>query len=91
MLVFHWQDDRSSSSTWSLWLIKRYGIARGLLPFATCDRNRVLCFDYSHLTDKRPAIVLSETTENRDPNLDDRGANYPVAENFDALLDMKWS
>jgi hypothetical protein len=91
MLVFHWQDERSSSSTWSLWLMNRNGIARGLLPFATCDRDRVLCFDYSHRTNKRPAIVLSARTDNTDPNLDDRGANYPVAENFDALLDMKWS
>lgn len=75
---------------WSRWLGTRYGIAKGLLPFATCDGNRVLCFDYSRLTDKRPAIVLSETTGNMSPNVENRGPNYPVAENFDALLDLKW-
>lgn len=78
------------SCLWSLWLRTQHGIAKGLLPFATCDGSRVLCFDYSRLVGKRPAIVLSETTGNMSPNIENRGANYPVAENFDALLDLKW-
>lgn len=90
MVTMDHMDPRRRTSMWSLWLGTRYGISRGLLPFATCDQSRVLCFDYSRLVGKRPAISLSETTGNMNPNVENRGVNYPVAENFDALLDLKW-